>query len=61
MLVLTTLPFAFPFLAARRLHAEPLSDVLFTDEAIFTACQGGQVKCWARPSTQAQLDSQDML
>jgi hypothetical protein len=28
--------------------------VLFTEEAIFTACHGGQIKCWARPSTQAK-------
>jgi len=38
-----------------RLHAEPLSDVLFTKEAVFTACHGGQIKCWARPATQPQL------
>jgi hypothetical protein len=33
--------------------------VLFTDEAIFTACYGGQLKCWARPATQAQIDAAD--
>jgi hypothetical protein len=33
-----------------RVHAEPISDVLFTREAMFTACMGGQVKAWKRPS-----------
>jgi hypothetical protein len=47
----------------RRIHAEPLSDVLFTEEAIFTACSGGAIKCWLRPHVaeemQAQLHQQD--
>ncbi|KAK9816453.1 hypothetical protein WJX72_000494 [[Myrmecia] bisecta] len=36
-----------------RIHHEPLSDLLFTPEALFTADQGGQVKCWQRPPLMA--------
>lgn len=32
-----------------RWHVEPISDILFSDSALITACQGGQVKVWARP------------
>jgi hypothetical protein len=43
-----------------RLHAEPLTDVLFTEDAIFTACHGGQVKCWARPSAAGKVAAGSM-
>lgn len=32
-----------------RWHVEPVSDILFSDSALITACQGGQAKVWARP------------
>jgi hypothetical protein len=38
-------------------HQEPLSDVLFTEEAIFTACHGGAIKCWLRPRLAAQPEA----
>jgi hypothetical protein len=34
---------------AHRVHAEPLSGLLFTNEAIVTACHEGHVKIWDRP------------
>ncbi|CAM6010423.1 unnamed protein product [Sphagnum balticum] len=34
---------------AHRVHAEPLSGLLFTKEAIVTACHEGHVKIWDRP------------
>lgn len=37
---------------------EPVSDILFTEEAIFTACCAGQIKCWLRPGL---LSSDDGL
>lgn len=40
----------------RRIHLEPLSDILFTEEAIFTACQAGSIKCWLRPKYAQQME-----
>uniref|UniRef100_A0A7I4F8D6 Anaphase-promoting complex subunit 4 WD40 domain-containing protein n=1 Tax=Physcomitrium patens TaxID=3218 RepID=A0A7I4F8D6_PHYPA len=34
---------------AHRVHAEPLSGLLFTKEAIVTACHEGNLKIWDRP------------
>lgn len=34
---------------AHRVHAEPLSGLLFTKEAIVTACHEGHLKIWDRP------------
>eukprot|EP00884_Botryococcus_braunii_P020695 jgi/Botrbrau1/7309/Bobra.247_3s0004.1 len=38
-----------PPLANLVAHHEPMSDVLFTPDAIFTACYSANVKCWQRP------------
>lgn len=35
---------------AHRVHAEPLSGLLFTKESILTACHEGHVKIWERPN-----------
>lgn len=32
-----------------RLHVEPMSDVLFTEAAIYTADHSGCIKVWLRP------------
>lgn len=32
-----------------RIHLEPLSDLLFTEQCVFTADQTANTKCWARP------------
>lgn len=34
---------------AHRVHAEPLSGLLFSKEAIVTACHEGHLKIWDRP------------
>ena len=34
---------------AHRVHAEPLSGILFSKEAIVTACHEGHLKVWDRP------------
>mmetsp|Transcript_15945 Transcript_15945/g.34445 ORF Transcript_15945/g.34445 Transcript_15945/m.34445 type:complete len:454 (-) Transcript_15945:734-2095(-) len=36
-----------------RLHAEPLSDILFTEETVYTADHTGSLKMWARPRSRA--------
>lgn len=41
---------------ACRIHVEPVSEMLFTEEAIFTGCCSGQIKCWLRPGL---LSSED--
>ncbi|BFI24825.1 hypothetical protein MPTK2_1g15200 [Marchantia polymorpha subsp. ruderalis] len=35
---------------AHRVHAEPLSSLIFTKDAILTACHEGHVKIWDRPT-----------
>ncbi|GBF89015.1 hypothetical protein Rsub_01514 [Raphidocelis subcapitata] len=42
-----------PPVMQHKLHAEPLSDVLFCEDALYTACHGGQVKRWGRPAARA--------
>ncbi|KAL2652146.1 hypothetical protein R1flu_020274 [Riccia fluitans] len=37
---------------AHRVHAEPLSSLIFTKESILTACHEGHVKIWDRPGVQ---------
>lgn len=32
-----------------RLHLEPLSDIAFAEQTLFTSCHSGQVRCWLRP------------
>ncbi|KAM7496712.1 hypothetical protein LguiA_021126 [Lonicera macranthoides] len=34
---------------AHRVHSEPLSGLVFTQESVLTACRDGHVKIWARP------------
>lgn len=34
---------------AHRVHAEPLSGLIFTNESIVTVCREGHVKIWMRP------------
>lgn len=38
-----------PPVMQHRIHVEPVSEMLFTEEAIFTGCCSGQIKCWLRP------------
>ncbi|KAF6256805.1 WD40-repeat-containing domain protein [Scenedesmus sp. NREL 46B-D3] len=38
-----------PPVMQQRIHVEPVSEMLFTEEAIFTGCCSGQIKCWLRP------------
>lgn len=37
-----------PFVA-HRVHTEPLSGVIFTQESVLTACREGHIKVWMRP------------
>lgn len=37
-------------LVAHRVHTEPLSGVIFTQESVLTACREGHIKVWVRPS-----------
>ncbi|XP_057549380.1 uncharacterized protein LOC130827626 [Amaranthus tricolor] len=34
---------------AHRVHTEPLSGVIFTEESVLTACREGHIKVWMRP------------
>jgi hypothetical protein len=36
---------------AYKMHAEPCTDVAFTEEGVVTACAAGVVKMWSRPVT----------
>jgi len=36
-------------LVAHRVHADPLSGLVFTNESILTICREGLIKIWARP------------
>ncbi|KNA07403.1 hypothetical protein SOVF_172230 isoform A [Spinacia oleracea] len=36
-------------LVAHRVYSEPLSDLVFTQQSILTACREGHVKVWTRP------------
>lgn len=35
-----------------------MSDILFTEEAIFTACCSGAIKCWLRPHVAEEMAAQ---
>ncbi|KAJ0245663.1 Transducin/WD40 repeat-like superfamily protein [Hirschfeldia incana] len=35
---------------AHRVHTEPLSGLMFTQESVVTACREGHIKIWTRPS-----------
>lgn len=41
-----------------RLHSEPVTDILFTEEAIFTACSSGCIRCWLRPHVAEEMVAQ---
>jgi len=34
---------------AHRVHTEPLSGLIFTQESVITACREGHIKVWMRP------------
>ncbi|XP_039042080.1 dystrophia myotonica WD repeat-containing protein-like isoform X2 [Hibiscus syriacus] len=36
-------------LVAHRVHNEPLSDLIFTQDSVLTVCQEGHIKIWMRP------------
>ncbi|KAL1313693.1 hypothetical protein HN51_040300 [Arachis hypogaea] len=36
-------------LVAHRVHTEPLSGLIFTQESVLTACREGHIKIWTRP------------
>lgn len=36
-------------LVAHRVHTEPLSGVMFTQESVLTVCREGHIKIWTRP------------
>lgn len=39
------------WLQIKKIHSEPLSHLLFREDAIVTACRRGQVKVWVRPAS----------
>lgn len=36
-------------LVAHRVHTEPLSGLIFTQDSVLTICREGHIKIWARP------------
>ncbi|KAG7036873.1 creC [Cucurbita argyrosperma subsp. argyrosperma] len=46
---------------AHRVHTEPLSGIIFTQESILTACREGHVKIWMRPSSETQSSNSEPL
>ena len=36
-------------LVVHRVHTEPLSGLIFTQESVLTACREGHIKVWMRP------------
>lgn len=46
---------------AQRVHTEPLSGLIFTQESILTACREGHVKIWMRPSSETQSSNSEAL
>eukprot|EP00899_Mesostigma_viride_P000353 jgi/Mesvir1/10318/Mv06180-RA.1 len=45
---------------AHQVHSEPMTHIVFTERAIVTACEGGQVKVWRRPSQAGDEAQQQM-
>ncbi|KFK36604.1 hypothetical protein AALP_AA4G145200 [Arabis alpina] len=43
---------------AHRVHTEPLSGLIFTQESVITACREGQIKIWTRPDTESSSCSE---
>ncbi|XP_010253628.1 PREDICTED: dystrophia myotonica WD repeat-containing protein-like isoform X2 [Nelumbo nucifera] len=49
-------------LVAHRVHAEPLSGLIFTQESVLTVCREGHVKIWIRPgNAENQSSSSETL
>ncbi|CAL1379237.1 unnamed protein product [Linum trigynum] len=51
-------------LVAHRVHTEPLSGLIFTQESVVTACREGHIKVWMRPGiaeSQSATDSETVL
>jgi len=44
-------------LVAHRVHTEPLSGLIFTQESVLTACREGHIKVWMRPGLAADTQS----
>jgi len=45
-------------LVAHRVHTEPLSGLIFTQESVLTACREGHIKVWMRPGAGAASETQ---
>ncbi|KAL0426401.1 UNVERIFIED_CONTAM: hypothetical protein Slati_2814900 [Sesamum latifolium] len=49
-------------LVAHRVHTEPLSGLIFTQESILTVCREGHIKVWTRPGfAESQTSTSDSL
>lgn len=51
-------------LVAHRVHTEPLSGLIFTQESVLTACREGHIKVWMRPgnaNTESQPSNSETL
>ncbi|KAL7173641.1 hypothetical protein ACSBR2_032990 [Camellia fascicularis] len=48
-------------LVAHRVHSEPLSGLIFTQESVITACREGHVKIWTRPGQSDQSNNSEAL
>ncbi|XP_058201159.1 uncharacterized protein LOC131315905 [Rhododendron vialii] len=48
-------------LVAHRVHSEPLSGLIFTEESVLTACREGHVKIWLRPGHSEQTSNSKPL
>ncbi|MBA0651040.1 hypothetical protein Goklo_018410 [Gossypium klotzschianum] len=47
---------------AHRVHTEPLSGLIFTQESVLTVCQEGHIKTWMRPGiTESQSSNTETL
>ncbi|KAL2938298.1 WD repeat-containing protein 20 [Bienertia sinuspersici] len=44
-------------LVAHRVYSEPLSDLIFTQHTILTACREGHVKVWMRPGSSESIST----
>lgn len=42
-------------LVAHRVHTEPLSGLVFTQESVLTVCREGHIKIWMRPGASESL------
>lgn len=47
-------------LITHRVHADPLSGILFSRESILTVCREGNTKVWMRPGAAAAAESQSV-